>query len=124
VFRRSMLLLPVLLAGLALPAAAIAGEDDDDRASLDQPRNCVSDSRAKATVSGDDISSVAFFLDGHLVKTVTRPTVRGTYVFAPRCSRLSVGAHRGRAVVRFGSDRTTLRFQIARSAQGSPRFTG
>jgi hypothetical protein len=121
-----MLLLPVLLTGLALPAAALAGEDDDDGATLDQPRNCVSDSRAKATVTGDDIASVAFYVDGNLVKTATRPTVRGTYVFAMRCSRLSVGAHRARAVVTStsGSERTTLRFQIARSAQASPRFTG
>jgi hypothetical protein len=131
VFRRPMLFLPAVLAAIALPVApALAGEDDDDSgsAALHASQGCVSGDRAKAAVTGDDIDTVAFFVDGKLEKTVTRPAVTGRFVFAMRCSRLSVGAHRARAVVTFeeGSSpaRQTLRFQITRSRQGSPRFTG
>ena len=125
-FRRSLLLTPVLIAGLALPVApALAGEDDGNSAKLHEVRNCVSDSRAKVTVTGADIDSVAFFVSGHRVKTVTSPTTNGTYVLGMQCRRLSVGAHRARAVVTDTSGhRSTLRFTITRAAQSSPRFTG
>jgi hypothetical protein len=122
-----MLLLPALLAGLALPTApALAGEDpDDSAATLHEVRDCVSSSRAKFTVTGDDVDSVAFYVNGRLRKSATSPTGNDTYVFAMRCRRLSPGAHRGRAVVTdTGGDTSTLRFTITRAAQGSPRFTG
>jgi hypothetical protein len=128
VLRRS-LLLPAVLVAVALPVApALAGEDDggDDDASLRQARNCVTDASAKVTVRGDDIDSVAFFVDGDLEKTA-RETNRGTFVFKMSCSHLSVGAHRARAAVTFSGDTSpsqTLRFTITRAAQGSPRFTG
>jgi hypothetical protein len=118
--------MPVLIAGLALPvSSALAGEDDGNSATLHELRNCVSDSHAKVTVTGDSIDSVAFYVDGHRVKTVTRPTSNGTFVLGMRCHRLSVGAHRARAVVTDTSgDRSTLRFTVTRAAQSSPRFTG
>jgi len=117
--------MPVLIAGLALPvSSALAGEDDGN-AKLHPLRNCVSDSRAKVTVTGDSIDNVAFFVDGHRVKTVTRPTSNGTFVLGMPCHRLSVGAHRARAVVTDTSgDRRTLRFTLTRVAHRSPRFTG
>ncbi len=126
--RRSMLLLPAVIAALAMPAAsALAGEEDGDSGSpsLEQPRNCVSERSAKVTVSGDDIATVAFYVDGKRVKRVAQPAATGRYVFAMRCSSLSAGAHRGRAVVTDTSGgNSTLRFTIARAAQASPRFTG
>ena len=124
--RRPLILLPALLAATALPGApALAGEDDDSgSATLRVTQGCVSVDRSKAVVRGDDIDSVEFYVDNRLVKTANEPTVRGTYVLSMRCSALSVGAHRARAVVSFGEGSTTLRFQIARSAQVSPRFTG
>ncbi len=126
--RRSMLLLPALIAGLVMPAApALAGEDNGSSASpsLNQLRNCVSERSAKVTVSGDDIATVAFYVDGKQMKRVAQPAATGNYVFAMRCSSLSAGAHRGRAVVTDTSgDNSTLRFTIARAAQASPRFTG
>lgn len=126
-FRRSMFLLPAVLAAMALPAAsALAGEDDDsDSATLRTPQGCVSEDHFKATVTGDDIDTVEFFVDDRLVRTVRRPAATGRFVFGMSCARLSVGAHRARAVVSFeeGSNET-LRFQITRAAQGSPRFTG
>ena len=128
-FRRPLLLVPALIAGLALPVApALAGEDDGgDSASgtLDQVRNCVNHSRAKVTVSGDEVDAVVFYVDGRRVKAVDEPTVNGTFVMSMRCRELTPGAHRGRAVVTdTAGDNSTLRFTIARTAQAAPRFTG
>src|SRR5829696_3062597 len=128
--RRRLLVLPAVLAAIALPAApALAGEDDDDSsASLRAPQGCVSGDRSTAAVTGDNIRSVAFWLDGDRIKTVTRPNARGRYAWTVLCNHLRVGAHRASAVVTFeeGSSpaRQTLRFQITRAGQGSPRFTG
>jgi hypothetical protein len=124
--RRQLLLAPVLIAGLALPVSpALAGEDDGDAPAVDQVRNCVNHSRAKVTVSGDEVDSVVFYVDGRRVKAVDEPTARGTFVMSMRCRTLSPGAHRGRAVVTDSEgDRSTLRFTIARAAQAAPRFTG
>jgi hypothetical protein len=127
VSRRSLLLLPAMLAATALPVApALAGEDDDS-ASLNAPsRACVRGHLVKATVeSSDDIDTVAFYVDGRRMRRVTEPAATGRFVFAMPCSRLSVGAHRARATVSFESgDTQTLRFQITRVRQASPRFTG
>ena len=128
--RRPLLLLSAVLAATALPVVpALAGEDDDDGpATLRAAQGCVSGNRAKATVTGDDIDTVAFRVDGKLIKTATRPAVTGRFVFGMRCSRLSVGAHRASAVVTFEAGSSpatqTLRFQITRARQSSPQFTG
>jgi hypothetical protein len=125
---RRSLLLPAVLAALALPVApALAGEDgdDSDSATLRASHGCVSGHRAKAAVTGDDIDAVTFYVDGRRLKRVTRPNAAGRYAVSIRCARLTVGAHRARAVVRFEEGgRETLRFQITRSRLGSPRFTG
>jgi hypothetical protein len=130
-FRRPLLLLPVLLAATALPVApAFAGENDDDSdsARLRASQGCVSGDRAVAAVTGDNIDNVAFYVDGNLVKRVTRPNANGSYRISMNCARLRVGAHRASAVVTFeeGSSpaRRALRFQITRAAQVSPQFTG
>ena len=44
---------------------------------LHESQDCVSGNRAKATVTGDNIDSVRFFVDGKLVKTVTEATQSG-----------------------------------------------
>lgn len=126
-FRRPLVLLPVLIAGLALSVApALAGEDDDSSPTLHRVRDCVTHSRLKVTVSGDEIDSVAFSISGKLRNTATQPTGNGTFVLSMRCKRLAVGAHKGRAVVTDTSgDTTTRRFTITRAARfSSPRFTG
>jgi hypothetical protein len=128
--RRPLLVLPAVLAAMALPVApALAGEDDDSgSATLHASQGCVSGDRAKPYVTGDNIDSVAFFLDGKHVKTVTQANANGRYAISLNCSHLSVGAHRARAVASFESGTSpatqTLRFQITRSRQGSPRFAG
>jgi hypothetical protein len=132
VFPRHLLLLPVVLAAIALPVSpAFAGEDEDDEtgsARLDVSQGCVSGDRAKVTVTGDNIDSVAFFVDGNRVRTVSRPNAGGRFTVSMNCARLRVGAHRARAVVMFEQGvspaRQTLRFQITRPRQVSPRLTG
>jgi hypothetical protein len=127
VLRRSLLLLPAMLAAGALPVAPASAGEEDDAATLGAPsRACVAGHRVKATVSSaEDIDSVAFYVDGKRLKRVTEPANTGRYVFAMPCSRLSVGAHRARAVVSFSSgDLQTLRFQLTRARRASPRFTG
>lgn len=121
--------MPALIAGLALPVApALAGEEDGEgpgAGTLNQVRNCVDHSRAKVTVSGDEVDAVVFYVDGRRVKAVDEPTINGTYVMSMRCRSLTPGAHRGRAVVtNTGGDNSTLRFTLARTAQAAPRFTG
>jgi len=138
------LLVPAVLAAIALPASpALAGEDDPIPAPAPAPpavdvpsvgnatllsRGCVSHVRAKQTVTGELIASVAFFVDGDRVKTVTEPDAEGRWSLTMRCTRLSVGAHRGKAVVTFAEGASpasdTLRFQITRSRLQSPRFAG
>jgi hypothetical protein len=135
VIRRFLLLLPAVIAAIALSATpALAGEDDgggggdDGSATLHASQGCVSGPRAKAAVTGDNIDRVAFYVDGNLVKTVTRPNAQGRFSMSMKCSRLSVGAHGASAVVTFEQGTTparqTLRFQITRAQQVSPRYTG
>ena len=139
-FRRSLLVPLAALAAIALPVApALAGEDGEappppsppaatNSATLHATQGCVTGRRVKATVSGDDIDSVAFFVDGKLMKRVTTPASTGRFVFSMGCARLSVGAHRARASVTFQAGTSpasqTLRFQITRGRQAAARFTG
>jgi hypothetical protein len=126
--RRPLLLLPVLAGALALPATpALAGEDDGDSGSakLRATQGCVSGNRAKAVVTGDDIDSVVFYVDGERIKRLTGPNSGDRFVFTMKCSRLDVGAHRASAVVTSSEgSRRALRFQITRAAQVSPQYTG
>jgi hypothetical protein len=125
--RRPLLLLPVLLGAIALPAGpALAGENDDDSGSarITVAQGCVNGERARVVVRGDDIDSVAIFVDGERVARRTEPSAGGGWAFSMSCSRLSYGAHRASAVVSSGGERRALRFQITRARQVSPRFTG
>jgi hypothetical protein len=146
VFRRSLLLPLAALAALALPVApALAGEDGEappappapgtpappaatNSATLHATQGCVTGRRVKATVSGSGIDTVAFFVDGKLIKRVTTPASSGRFVFSMRCARLSVGGHSARASVTFQAGTSpasqTLRFQITRGRQAAARFTG
>ena len=126
--RRSPLLLPVLLGAIALPAApALAGEKDEggsDSTRLTATQGCVDGERTRAVVRGDDIDSVAFYVDGERVARLTEPNSGDRWTFSMPCSRLSYGAHRASAIVSSGGARRALRFQITRARQVSPRFTG
>src|SRR4051794_8231998 len=96
VFRRPMLLLPAAIAALALPvASASAGENPDGdsgpgTATLHSAQGCVHGDHATARVTGNNIDSVAYFVDGNLVTTVSHPGGDGGFRMSMRCSRLSV----------------------------------
>jgi curli biogenesis system outer membrane secretion channel CsgG len=154
VFHRAVLLMTMALAALALAVTpAFAGEDPDPTAPVPaQPAptpttpapaptapvvhgsanlrtsQCLVANRAKASVSGKAISSVAFYVDGKKVKTVSSPDSSGRYSFTMSCSHLSVGTHRARAAVSFQSGASpttkTLMFQITRVSAVSPQFAG
>lgn len=143
--RRLITLVPAMLAALAISAApALAGEDGDDSPSSPAPgapapapakpnaaslhsssQGCVTGRRAKAWVTGTNIDRVAFVVDGKRITTDRTPDASGRFAFSMSCTRLTIGAHRARAVVSFaaGANRT-LRFQITRARRASARFTG
>jgi hypothetical protein len=152
-FRRALLLMTMALAALALAVTpAFAGEDPDDPAasppatqpSPTQPapaplalhgsaklrtsQGCLAENRAQASVSGRQIESVAFFVDGRKARTVFAPDESGRFTFTMSCSRLGFGTHRARAAVAFkrGVSPTsrTLVFQITRSRAVRPQFAG
>jgi hypothetical protein len=131
-FRRPLLAVPMLIGAIALPVApAFAGEEEDGDtgpAQLRATQGCVNDDRARAVVTGNDIETVEFWVDGNRVERLTRPNDNGRFVLSMRCSRLSFGAHRASAVATFTEEanraRQVMRFQITRARQVSPRFTG
>jgi curli biogenesis system outer membrane secretion channel CsgG len=154
VFRRTLLLTTMALAALALAVTpAFAGEEPDPTAAppaqpspspsptpaptapvvhgsakLRTSQGCLTNNEAKASVSGKSIASVAFYVDGRKVKTVSSPDASGRYTFTMNCSHLSIGTHRARAAVSFESGATptqrTMLFQITRARAAIPQFAG
>ena len=93
-------------------------------ATLHVSPGCAVSGRAKASVSGTSIASVAFFVDGRKMATRTS-TDNGAFSFSMSCSRLSFGTHRARAVATFErGTHKTLAFRIVRARPGRPQFTG
>jgi hypothetical protein len=157
-YRRALLLMTMALAALALTVTpAFAGEDPDPPASppaaqptptqpsptptqptpvavvhgsakLRTSQGCMAENRTKASVSGKAIESVAFFVDGRKVKTVSTPDASGRYTLSMSCRQLGFGTHRARATVAFESGvsptHRTMIFQITRARQVSPQFAG
>ena len=152
-FRRTLLLTTMALAALALAVTpAFAGEEPDPTAAPPaapapaptpapapavpvvhgsaklRTSQCSPANRAKASVSGTSIASVAFFVDGKKVKTVSSPDSSGDFTFTMSCSNLSVGTHRAKAAVTFQSGATpahrTMLFQITRARAAIPQFAG
>ncbi|HYM55753.1 MAG TPA: hypothetical protein VES97_10345 [Solirubrobacteraceae bacterium] len=90
-------------------------------------RGCVAQSGYLASVRGSSIASVTFTLDGHKIKTLSKPTSHGA--FALRISlRAGSTHHLAMHVVFTASSKTaatTLRRTLARCAvRALPRFTG
>jgi hypothetical protein len=156
-YRRALLLMTMALAALAMTVTpAFAGEDPDPTAppatqptptqpspTTTQPmpapvvhgsaklrtsQGCMAENRTKASVSGKAIESVAFFVDGRKVKTVSTPDASGRYTLSMSCRQLGFGTHRARATVAFESGvsptHRTMIFQITRARQVSPQFAG
>jgi hypothetical protein len=124
------------------PAAPAAGADEGPvpaappavrgTAKLRAPTGCVSTRRpARATVTGTEISSVTFWLDGRRVRRLTSAAATGgqwSLRLSPRSLRR--GTHRVRAVVAFHEISETktraLNVAFARCATkaSTPKFTG
>ena len=147
--RRTLTLATMALAlsALAVPAA-FAGEDPDPTsppaaqptptptapvaltgsARLHTSQGCMAANRTKASVSGSRIESVAFFVDGKKVKTVTTPNSGDSYTLTMSCAHLGFGTHRARAAVTFETgvspQHRTLVFQITRTRPVRPQFAG
>jgi hypothetical protein len=148
--RRALTLATMALAlsALAVPAA-FAGEDPDPTsppaaqptpaptpapvaltgsARLHTSQGCMAANRTKASVSGSRIESVAFFVDGKKVKTVTTPNSGDSYALTMSCAHLGFGTHRARAAVTFETgvspQHRTLVFQITRTRPVRPQFAG
>ena len=108
--------------GGALPETTLSGI-----ARLRGESGCV-EQTFRARVTGRSIASVAFFLDGRLVKRFRGERAR--YSVKVRPARLGFGRHKVIARVRFtaesGTSARALRMMFRRCAQGAvaPRFTG
>jgi hypothetical protein len=94
-------------------------------ASAHGPSECVV-SNARVYVTGRQIKSVSFYLDGSHVKTLKRPDRKGGYLISISARKLGFGVHRVRIVVVFvptsNTRSTTLHVVLARCHP--PRFTG
>jgi len=97
-------------------------------AKLRTSQGCMAGNRAKASVSGSRIESVAFFVDGTKVKTLNTPNSGGSYTLTMSCAQLTFGTHRARAAVTFKTGASphqrTLVFQITRTRPVRPQFAG
>ena len=113
---------PETPSGGVLPESIASG-----LARLRGPSGCVK-TAFKARVSGRSIASVAFFVDGKLVKQFNKQ--RASYSVKVKPNRYGFGRHRVIARVRFvagsGTAARRLPLTFRRCAQGAvaPRFTG
>jgi hypothetical protein len=96
-------------------------------ASAHGPSECVV-SNAQVYVTGRQIKSVTFYLDGPNVKTVTRPDKKGRYLININTRNMRAGVHRIKTVVNFvPSSKTkskTMYVVVARCRPPRPVFTG
>jgi len=95
---------------------------------LSTSQGCMAGNRAKASVSGSQNESVAFFVDGKKVKTLNTPNSGASYTLTMNCAQLTFGTHRARAAVTFKTgvspQQRTLVFQITRTRPVRPQFAG
>jgi hypothetical protein len=108
------------------PARVVPGS-----AKMQGPRVCTRSNAVAATVTGKRIVKVTFYVDGHKVKTLTKPNAKGGAWKLPiNIRKVGYGAHRVIAKVQFakssGTKARTLRLSFSRcaSAAAQPKFTG
>ncbi len=107
---------------VALPAKFVSGV-----ASAHGPLGCVAQG-TPVYVSGSLIKSATFYMDGHKVKTVTRPDKQGRYGIKVSARKIGFGAHRIKVLVVFTTPSqtksVTLHAVIVRCRVPQPKFTG
>ena len=108
------------------PARVVPGS-----AKIKGPRVCTTKNAVAATVTGKRIVKVTFYVDGHKVKTLTKPNGKGGSFKLPiNVRKLGYGSHRLRVTVQFakssGTKARTLRLSFSRcaGAAAQPKFTG
>ena len=100
-------------------------------AKMSGPHGCPTRSAVAATVKGKRIVKVTFYVDGHKVKTLTRPNGKGgVYKLPIDVRKLAFGSHRVMAKVQFAKSSATkaktlrLSFSRCSGAAAQPKFTG
>jgi prealbumin domain-containing protein len=108
------------------PARVVPGS-----AKMRGPRGCPINNVVAATITGKRIVKVTFYIDGHKVKTLTKPNGKGGAFKLPvNVRKMSYGAHRVMAKIQFakssGTKAKTLRlsFSHCSGAAAQPQFTG
>jgi hypothetical protein len=108
------------------PARVVPGS-----AKMRGPRGCPTNNVVAATITGKRIVKVTFYVDGHKVKTLTKPNAKGGAFKLPvNVRKLSYGAHRVMAKVQFAKSSATkaktlrLSFSHCSGAAAQPKFTG
>lgn len=107
------------------PTAVVSG-----RSQLTGTVGCATQRYAKASVTGRQIKSVAFYVNGKKVKTLARPNIGSKYQLRMTTKSLQFGAYKVRAVVTFKpaakTKAKTLRLQFSRCEPRvvQPKFTG
>jgi hypothetical protein len=108
------------------PARVVPGS-----AKMRGPNGCPTNNVVAATITGKRIVKVTFYVDGHKVKTLTKPNGKGGAFKLPvNVRKLSYGAHRVMAKIQFakssGTKAKTLRlsFSHCSGAAAQPKFTG
>jgi hypothetical protein len=91
------------------------------------PLECVAPT-ARTYVEGRQIASATFYLDGHKMKTVTKPDRSRRFGITVRTTKLTFGVHRVKVRVVFKADSETkpetMRVLIFRCRPPRPTFTG
>jgi hypothetical protein len=107
---------------VVLPEKVISGE-----AQPHGPAACVAPTTT-VYITGREIVSATFFLDGHKVKTVRKPDAHGRYGIKISAQKLKYGVHRIKVIVTFeGKSQTaakSLRILAFRCHPPQPKFTG
>ncbi|HEX5223908.1 MAG TPA: hypothetical protein VFW29_02145, partial [Solirubrobacteraceae bacterium] len=114
---------PVTVAAIAvLPEKAESGS-----ATPAGPAECVSRS-TQVYITGHQIATATFYVDGRRMKTVAKADRRGRYGIKLNGRKLRYGAHRIKVVVVFTATSetrpVTLHMAVVRCRPAVPRFTG
>jgi len=118
---------------LAQPVVAVAGEVvKSGTAKLRGPNGCLDKSVARSYITGRQIKSVKFTLDGKTVKTLTKPDKQGRWLISVAKKNLKKGSHLVVATVTFTAASKTktrklqLRFSVCGQVkpQKAEGFTG
>ncbi len=108
---------------VVLPEKVISGE-----AQPHGPAACIAPTTTTVYVTGREVVSATFYLDGRKVKTVLKPDNEGRYSTKISARKLKYGAHRVKVIVVFEakSQTATKTFKILvfRCRPPRPQFTG